>query len=354
MLRALLIVSIAAVSTGCGKKSNDKAGPPSVEGVEALPEGVSRVLGGDVRKLMASRLVRRGVTGMLDRDKVLAERIDSLIETCELEPGVNVRGFLIGLGDKPTESVMAVRGKFVENALAACVQKAMIDSGGKLVTKTVAGRSTYVAHPGAGDTASSPVYFAVGSPNSLVVASSEAWLAKALGQGKRMTDDPEMAGLFRGAPIDAPLWAVGRVPDDVARSLVKAAGNQIKAPRSMVARIELTNSLAAELRVEFPGVDDANKLKSLAKVQLPAIIAVSQRYGLGNLLKKLKVEADKNVVVLQLSATEEELSELLVAVDSTDPSLQNPPSPDSNGTPDSGSIDDQGNPTPDDEAPLRQ
>jgi hypothetical protein len=350
MTRAPLALVIAALCAGCGKKANNKpATPPPIEGLEALPAGVTRVVGGDVKKLMASRMVRRAVDGVLARDKVLAERIASLIESCGLEPGDNVTGFVIGLGPGPTDSVMAVRGKFVENSLAACVQKAMIDSGGKLVSVVIAGRSAYVAHPGQGEEASAPVYFAVGSPRSLVFAASEAWLARAMGEGKRMTDDPEMAGLMRRAPAGAALWAVGRVPDEVASGLARAAANEIEAPRSMIARIDLTDVFAAELRVEFPRVDDANKLKSLAQFQLPAMIAVSQRYGLGGLLQKLEVETEKNVVVLRVSATEEELSELLVAVDTADPSLQNPSSPDSQGT-----NDDQGNTASGDEAPVRQ
>lgn len=353
MRRTALVAQVVALALalGCGKKAEKRTEAlPAIEGIEALPKGVTRVVGGDVEKLLASRMVRRGVEGMLAREKDLAARLASLAESCALEPGENVLGFIIGLGDGPTDSVMAIRGKFVENALAACVGKAMTEDGGRLVTKTIGGRSAYIAHPGSGDTAGDPVYFAVGSPSSLVVAASEPWLAKALGEGPRMTDDPEMASVFRGAPTEAGLWAVGQVPAPVAAGLAKAAAGEIKPPRSMVARLELTDVLEAELRVEFPGVDDAKKLKSLAELQRPAMISVAQRYGLGTLLEQLSIEADKNAVVLRLSVTEAELSELLAAVDTTDPTLQNPASPDSEG-PDR---DDQGNPAPDGKAPLRR
>lgn len=348
-LRLLAIAALVALAAGCGKKKKEEPpAPPPVEGLDAIPAGVTRVVGGDVAKLASSRLVRRGVAAIFERDPEIAGRIRRLVKECELEPGKNVAGFIIGLGDKPGEAVMAVRGEFVGASLAACVQRAIGD-GGQLVTKQIGGRPAYKARGGG-----SPVWFALGSPKSLVVAASEAWLAKGLGQGPRLTADPAMKALLAAAPTKATLWGAGKVPEKVASDLASAAGGQIQAPESMTASLELGDSLEAELRTRFAKAEDANKLKSLAKLQMPAIVAVAQRHHLGQLLSRLRVDAQGSEVVLRLTASEQQLSDLLAAVDSGPTSLQNPASSSSPDPEEGDKGDGQGKPPAGDEAPLRQ
>jgi hypothetical protein len=329
-----------ALLVACGGKKQEEAAPPPppIEGMSAIPGGATRVVGGDIAKLVASRLVRRGVAAVFERDTELEQRVERLVDSCQIVPGKNVTHFLIGLGDGADEAVMALSGSFAENTLAACVQKALGDDG-RLSTKSVGGRTAYLAQSGDG----SPVWFALGSSRSLIVASSEEWLDRGLGKGPRLADDAAMKAILADAPTEAAIWAAGKVPEEIGRALVEAAGGEIGPPRSMTGGLELDEALNAELRARFASAFDANKLKMLAKLQMPAIAAVAQRNGLGKLVSRLDIGSEGDIVVLRLAASAAELSDLLAAVDSDAGSLQNPASAPPTTGPE-GEVDGQGKP----------
>lgn len=338
-----------ALALACSSKT--KTGEPpavrEIDGLDAIPAGSQVVLGGDVAKLAGSALIRRGVEAVFARDPALAARIEAITTECELVPGENVESFIIGMGESPDETLMVVRGKFVENALAACVQRSLGESGGRLTTKTVGGRTVYLAASGLGK---STVFFGLGSPRSLMVASSEDWLAKAFGAGPRVTSDREMAALLAKAPTDATLWGVGLVAKDVGAGLVVATDGEVGAPRAMVAQLDVWDGLEASLRVELNSKDDANRLKLMAEAQKPVIAAIAQKWLLGTLVsEKIQFVAEEKSMILRVSATGQELSDLLAAVDTGGDSLQNPQSDDVPGEDGDGKRD-----TPaDGKAPLR-
>ncbi len=295
---------------------------------------------------------------MLARDPELAERIRGIASDCQLEPGKNVLNMLVGIGDGPTDLLLVVEGRFEENALTACVQKRLAESGGQLTTLPIAGRTAYKASGAPGEKKSDPVWLALGSAKSLIVAGSREWLEIALGKGPRLTTDPEMKARLdsaltasRAATKDKPAaWAIGVVPPAVGAQLAAATGNTVAAPKMMSAQVDFRTGsgadsqvgIAATLRAEMASAKDANALKSLADLQKPLLSAVAHKKGLGQLVAKLDFSTDGASLVMSFVASETELSDLVAAVDNSalnkptntttldtpEPPKQNPSSPD--------------------------
>ncbi len=336
---------------GCRGKKKANEALADIDGLAALGEGVAIVVGGDIEKLASSRLVRRGIEAMLASDTELKTRVEAIAAECKLVPGENVNSFIIGIGEGPSDLLLALSGRFEENALTACVQKRLVDTGGRLTTVPVEGRTAYRADGGSG---SEPVWFALGSPKTLILAGSQEWLARGLGKGPRLTSNAATNALIASAPTKRTIWAAGKVPEQIGAMLVDATGGAISAPPSMTAQVDFERGVQAQLTAQMVSEKDAKALEKLHKFQAPMIAAMAQAKGLGRLAAKLEVASAGKKLKIGLVANEAELSDLLATVDSGATEQQNPPSSEPNPAGEEGAKSHEGNTTPDGKAPLRR
>jgi hypothetical protein len=323
---AALVLALALVP-GCGKKKAKPEVPKAVAGLAAIPAGARVVIGIDVGRVAEAPLIQHAVGQMLLRDPELAQRIDRLLDDCQLDPVAQLQTVHIGLADQPTKEVgrpvvMVVSGKLVETDLATCVGKTMSASGGSLTTSQVGGRTIYKAAGG-----ERAVWFAFGNvvapgPDglaTLIVSPSEEWLGLAVGSGPRVLDDPEMAQLVATADQSAGIWAAGKVAGTIGSGLVKVTGGQIKnPPQAMVASLDAREGIRFRLDVMMSAPEEANILKSFAQTQLGLLATLGQIKGLGPLLAKIGVETTGSKVTFQVQATEAEVRDALSKMETVD------------------------------------
>ncbi|MBT8495191.1 MAG: hypothetical protein KJO07_19250 [Deltaproteobacteria bacterium] len=325
------LVLVSALCLGACKSSDEKQKDlvKPVDGLQAVPAQVSTVIAADVSSLAKQPLVRRAVGEMLHRDPELSKRVHDLAKECKLEPGKDITGVVVAMGEPTGASLLVVQGNFDEANLAACVGKSMASSGGELTREAAGERVVYSAVGTAGQ---KPVYFSLGSDKTLVASSSRDMLREALGSGPKIAANRRMGELLQRARKDSSLWAVGLVPDAVGKGLVGKAGVK-KPPQAMVLAASLGDGLKLELAVEMVDDDDAKAATSLAKPQLAAASLVAQKDGLGTVISRIEVAAESRWVVMSLELDKAELGEILArvqrTVDRSPPPQQNPPSKES-------------------------
>jgi hypothetical protein len=327
--RIIAIITLCLLAAGCGTKSEDPkarqapGAPPAVDGLEALPGDSWGVIGVDLARLREAPLVARAVNEALSRDPGLAERIARLRTACALEPGENLTRAYIGLGEQPDEVVMAVVGEFDEVALARCVSESVGADGRSLTSSLEAGRSLY--HVG-GDPARPDVWFALGSPRTLVVARSRERLAAALAGGPKVPDSETLAPLLERADREAGLWGTARMRPGVGEGLVAISGGAIdEPPRAIFGSVRLGDGIDARVGVVTSSAESAKRLKSMAESQLLWGSLVAQRRSLGPLVNRVKVEGEGDTVVLALDLDRDAIDQLVEQIDKAAGSQQNPP-----------------------------
>lgn len=331
-VRARVLVALAAIAAaglacrGDDKKPGTKTDPArasvaSIVGLDAIPAGVRVVVGVDVAKLARSALVQRAVDQMFARDPELEKRIDALLTACKLDPVEQLDSFVIGMGEGD-QVVLVASGQFREADIAICVDKTLTADGGRLTTQSVAGRTAYKADGGKSWPA---VWFAFGAPNTLVLSSSDKLLGEALGKGKKVATDDNLAPLIaRAHPAEAAMWGAGSVSPAVGEGLVTASSGKVRPPRAMFGHVRFDAGLAAELGAVMASADDAKLLESEAKPQLELLSLAAQKYGLGRLVHKLAISAESDTVLVRIALTEDELRELVSRIDTEEAPLQNP------------------------------
>lgn len=329
MSRIIAITTLCLLAAGCGKKSEDPkdrqapGAPPAVDGLEALPGDSWGVIGADIERLAGSPLVERAVTEALGRDPGLAERIARLRTACGLEPGDNLTRAFIGLGEQPDQVVMAVVGEFDEVALARCVSEAVGADGRSLTSGEEDGRSLY--HVG-GDPERPDVWFALGSPRTLVVARSRERLAAALAGGPKVPGSESLAPLLERVDREAGLWGTARMRPRVGEGLVEISGGAIEEPpRAIFGSVRLGEGIDARVGVVTASAESAKRLKSMAESQLIWASLVAQRRSLGPLVNRVKVEGEGDTVVLALDLDRDAIDQLVEQIDKAAESQQNPP-----------------------------
>lgn len=329
MVRILAITLLCILAAACGKKSDDRAAgktpgaPAAVDGLEALPGDSWGVIGADLAGLQASPLVQRAISEALDRDPGLADRLGRLSSACALEPGEHLERAYIGLGDEPGQVVLAVVGRFDEIALARCVSEAVGADGRTLTSTAEGGRSLY--HVG-GDPERPDVWFALGSPRTLVVSRSRERLVAALGTGPKAPASEVLAPLLERVDREAPLWATARTRPGVGQGLVDISGGALtEPPRAIFVTLHLARGLDARVGVVTSSDESARSLESLAKSQLLWASLVAQRRSLGPLVNQIQVEGEGDTVMLRLDLNPEQLDRVFQQIDKAAGSQQNPP-----------------------------
>jgi hypothetical protein len=328
--KPLAIASLAALiaASGCGKKSTSSGPSAEVTGLAAVPASAEVVVVLDVQRVLDAPLVDRAIEVLLQRDPVLAERWQKLHDSCKLEPKQFQHVTLaIGphTGPQPgTGPVMVVAtGKLVETELAACVRAMVGQGGGSLTASPLGNRTLYQAKDG-----NRTMYFAFGRPDTVIMSANEATVTEALGAGKKITDNPEMAKWMALADQKAPIWAAGRVDDRVRQGMVKVTQGAVSAgPSAMIVAIDATKGAKLELGAVMASPADAKALESFAKAQLGGLAMGAQMKGLGKIVDKVQITADASVVRFGASLDNDEVNQLISALDGGGGSAQSAPPP---------------------------
>lgn len=349
---------IAALAGACREKSADeeaKAAVAAVEGIDAVPASADVILGAEVPLLARSALIERAIAGMLTTDPGLRGELEKLFAGCGFDPVRDVRSVLLAM-DTPDKApagservLMVASGQLSEPKLAACVSRHMSQMGGSLVQKAVGGRVHYHADAPQGR---QDVWFAFGSPQTAVVATSAEFLAEALGTGARLASDGPMAQLIHRARVpDAAVWAAGRVSPEVGKGLARATGGQLEPPTAMFGHLAAETGLDVELGVELTDPKQAKEALSLAKNELRLLAQVAQKWRLGRAVAKIAPEAVGQTLYFRAVLTDEELRQALAPIDTDAGPNQNPAPPEGNQ---GAQPDGQGDAAPGGQAPVRK
>jgi len=312
-----------ALATGCGKKTKRA---PDVAGLAAVPASAQVVIAADVTRVIDSPLVARAVDQLLLRDADLATRWQRLRDTCKLDVA-KVKHVVLAIGPHAgTEPgtgpvLMIVTGQLAETDLASCVRSMVGQGGGSLTGKDLAGHTLYQAKDG-----NRTMFFAFGRPDTVVLGSNEAYVTEALGAGKKVLDNADMAKWIHQVDQKAPLWAAGRVDERVRGGLIKVTSGQLQAgPVAMVVAIDPTAGAKIELGAVMASAKDSKTLESFAKGQLALLAMAAQAKGLGKVVDKVTIAADGEIVRFRAALGVEEVNQLISALDGGGPAKQDSP-----------------------------
>lgn len=313
--------TLAFVAVGCGDKKTNKQEaaekkptPATVEGLQAIPDSASAVIGIDVSALAASPIVHRALERMFARDPELKAELSGVLKACKISPESDIKSLTIALlprGDE-TDSLLVTKGKYSESVITACLGRFLAESGGRLETAKEGQRSLY--HQVRGDGEVDGVWLTFGSSDTVLIASTREALALSLGAGAKL--DSGRTGLAQYLPRVASedaLWAVGLLTAPVAAGLVQATGEAVEAPIAIVGSAHLESGLRFRLGIEMHSAVDAKTLISQAKLQLSAAALVLQINAAGRLVQKIEFSTDKSWAQLDWQLTEQELADLMGA-----------------------------------------
>lgn len=293
-----------------------------VQGLSAIPAGVRVVVGADVRKLAAAPLAQRAVSEMLARDPGLRERVRAITTDCKLDLRTDLTQVVVGMGKSQNDVVLVAEGHFSESHLVACVGESLHSVGGRVVTQQIDGRAAYHAE---GNGKANDVWFALGSPKTLVVTTTRDWLSRALSGGKKVVDDAAMTALVNRAGPGATLWMAGTVQPNVGQGLVQTTGGKVKKPpRAVFGHLDLSGPVDAELGVVMASTADAKAAVSFAKPQLDTLALVAQKFRLGRIVEKISVARKRDTVILRLRLTKAEVASAISPIDTRGPADENP------------------------------
>ncbi len=322
-LRCVLVTSLLiglVAQAGCKNDERGKRrGPRPILGLAAIPVDARVLVGADVKQLAQSPLVTRAVEQMFLRDPELRDRAMAILQGCKLEVPGDTHSVLLAMGalpqpTAPTDQVlMVLAGSFSEPALASCITRLMAESGGRLTTKTLAGRTLYrVEQPDR----KRPLWFGFGAEDTLVVSASRDWLVQALSPGSDVRKGP-LGPLLGRIDEKAGLWAVGQVDPAVGQGIVTLTERQVAAPpAAMFGELDLSDGVRARLGVLMASEQDANAAVSFMKPQMALLATVAQTLSLGPLVSKLEVDAEAATVYLRVSLSDAEVKQLLSKIDS--------------------------------------
>lgn len=323
-LAAALAAALLVSPAGCKRNQKSKQDSPAhIEGLAAVPASIDVVIGIDVERLSKSELARRAITRMFMADPGLEKELDELLGGCQIAPAEDVRSIVLAVdtdGAQGLDRMLVASGELSESAISACVGKHLGEIGGRLSQTMVDGRPHYFADapPGRVD-----VWFAFGSKETVVVASSAELLADAMGTSERIADRDQMAALIERSRTDAAaIWAAGRVTQDIGQGLAEASGGRLDPPQAMFATAELEEGLRVRLGVVMASGDQAKDSVSMAKTQLGVLAQLAQKHRLGDLVRAIEVSSEGQTLEMALAVSKKQLATLIGPIDTEPPDDQ--------------------------------
>lgn len=325
---------IALAASACTKKQDAAAAAKAaaVAGLSAVPVDATTVISVDLTRVRSSPLVQRGVDLVVGRAPGLRERWTELSQSCQLGLGAELRRLVIALGPAGTPAapqpvMLVVLGSADEQAFTSCV-RGVVGGGSGAVTAQAAG-SAVTSQLSAGrtiyrvDDGPRQIWFTFGQADTMVVATSQAWLEAGVGTGAKVGTDPGWQGLVGHADQGAPIWAAGAVPERVGARMVEFTSGAVGAgPRQFVGSLDPASGAAVELGAVMASEADAKALFDLGQAQLMLGEKVAQQYGLGRLVGKVQGRLDGSVYRVGATLSQDEVKQVLMVIDTPGTSPQ--------------------------------
>ncbi len=328
MTHALLACALV-LAAACGKGAEkQKAPPPEITGLAAVPASAEVVVGANVEQLSASPLVKKAVEQLFLREGTFATKWAHVRDACKLDLLKQVKYVMLALGPAPAGKpmgtgpvLMVATGGLPETDLASCIRSMVGKGGGSLTVKSLADRSLYHVKDG-----NQEMFFAYGAPQTVVMSSNEAFVTEALGPGPKVSTSAAMKPLLALANQNAPLWSAGKLPKQLETGLVDVTGGKLSAgPAGYVGLIDPTTGMVVEVGGLMATPADAKIIESMAKSELALLVAAAQLKQLGGIVNKLTARTDGAVVRLRLELATEDINTLLSVLDPPAKAAQSPP-----------------------------
>lgn len=332
MSRPGLALAVAAVvasglAAGCGAKK--KAAPPAplpIAALRAIPADAVVVVGLDVERLAASRLVNRAVDKMLERDPDLGEKMRALAAACQIDIAKQVKTVHLALGPAvasgPRASMQVATGQLAEATLTRCLQAGVGSGGGDVTVRETGGKTVYRLVSGRHE-----LFFAFGHDDTVLLG-NEAWVVAGLGDGPKVESSPVLGPALLAVDRQAAMWAVSTVDAELGSALVRLSKGAIEQGPTVVAgSLDPLDGVRATATLTMRTAADARALAGYAKGELAMGTIAAQALGLGKALAQVGVEQKGTAVQLRVSLTDAEVKDVLSAIDRGLPSRQDAPLP---------------------------
>jgi hypothetical protein len=306
---------------GCKKRKGEAGGTSApVAALAAVPADATVVVGNDVRQLAKADVVVRAVDQMLVRDPDLAARLARLAKDCGVDITQQVKSVFLALGPRPAASkgsgtappsLLIATGSLAESALTTCLQAGTGSGGGQLSVRDVGGRSLYKLTEGA-----RVLHLAFGQADTVVIGADEAWVLAAVGGGSKVDANPALGPLIEKVDREAAVWAVATMDADLGAALTRITkGKVAAAPQALYGALHTKSGLAGNIAFVMGSTGDADALVGFATDELEILAMAAQAMGLGRLVAKVKVERKGPEAQFRVALSDEEVRQLLSAID---------------------------------------
>ena len=342
----LLVVALALAVVGCKKaKPGPAAGAAPLGALAAIPSDATLVIGLDIAKLKDSGLVARALSDLFVRDPELAARFERLAADCGVDVTTQVKAVHLAMAPSAAgaarRALLIATGELAEASLTRCLQAGIGAGGGDVTVKQSGARSLYKLTEGR-----RTVFFGFGKADTVVVGPDEDWVVSALGEGPKVETSPALGKRLADVDKTAAIWFVALMDPALGAKLVANTNGAIGAPPSAVwAELEPIDGLTLHVGFDMTTNADASALVGFAKTELMIGGMAAQHWALGPIVGKVEVAAKGARVHFRVQLSDDELKDVLAAVDSGSTGSQDaPPSAD-------GGLDSGPSPNPGDAGP---
>jgi hypothetical protein len=309
--------AVLVAAPGCKKRKGEAGGSSApVAALGAIPADATVVVGIDVAQLAQAQVVVRAVDQMLVRDPDLEARLGRLAKDCGVDVTHQLKSVHLALGPKPSKggaqpSLLVATGQIAEAALTQCLQAGTGSGGGQLSVRDVGGRSLYKLTEGA-----RVLHLAFGQADTIVIGADEAWVLAAVGGGAKVDSNPALAPLFEKVDKTAAIWVIGVMDADLGAALARITKGKVAgAPKALYGALRAKSGLGADITFVMASEGDADALAEFARTELGLMAMAAQSMGLGRVVAKVRVERKGAEAQFRVALTDEEVRQVLSAVD---------------------------------------
>lgn len=328
-IAVIALALVVAAAGGCKKKKPAAApGAAPIAALAAIPADASLVIGLDVKQLASSGLVARSLSQLFARDPDLAARFGKLASDCGVDVTKQVKAVHLAMAPGGTggarRALLIATGELAEASLTRCLQAGVGSGGGEVTVRQSGARSLYKLTEGR-----RTVFFGFGTADTVVIGPDEAWVEAALGDGPKIDRSPELGPRLTGVDKTKGIWFVALMDKELgARLVANTKGAIAEPPAAVWAELDPVDGLTAHVAFEMRSNADASALTTFAKGELLVGGIAAQAWSLGPLVGKIEVAAKGAEVHLRVQLSDDELKDVLAAVDTSGNGGQDAPPPD--------------------------
>jgi hypothetical protein len=322
---AALLLAVCAAA--CGKKT-DHGPPVELTGLAAIPSSADVVIGLDVPRLIDAPLIRRAVEQWMTRDATLVAQWTELQTHCKIDLATQVKRATLALGPppagaKPTAraTLLVLTGSIPETDLSTCLRKMVGTGRGEVTGRDIGnGRTLYHVKDGARQ-----VFYSYGRPDTIVIGTSEAYVVEAVGPGPKAIDNAELAARLKLVDSNNPVWAAGKVGDDIRAGLQKAVPNT-EGFQGFVFTIDPSSGFRLQLGAMMATAEAAKRLEAFFNQNKGTLEMVAQAKSLATVVHKITIEVVGTTVWIRAPLDASDVNLVIAALDgSAKPAQDSPP-----------------------------